>query len=78
MTKEVYGLLDGYLRWSDGRQYGVGDGVADRDRLAGRVGYLLCHRTACVPGTSASPSSLVMQTTSVLVAKFIFSSLSNG
>jgi len=38
-----------------------------------------CSATAraCVPGTSASPSSLVMQTTSVLLSKFIFGSLSN-
>ena len=36
--------------WSDGRQYLVGDGVADRHRLAARAGFLLCHRTGFCAG----------------------------
>ena len=37
-------------RWSDGRQHLVGDGIADRDRLAGGVGFLFCHRTGLCAG----------------------------
>jgi hypothetical protein len=43
------------LRWSDGRQHLVGDGVADSDRLAGRVGFLLCHRTGLCAGNESVP-----------------------
>ena len=55
-----------FARWSHGRQNLVGDRIADGDRFAGRVGFLLRHRTGLVPGTSASPSSLVMATASGL------------
>ena len=77
MAKEVYDLLDGYAALMVASTLSV-TGLRIVTGLPVVLATCCATARACVPGTRASPSSLVMETTSVLLSKFIFSSLSNG